>query len=180
MDGHLSGAKVAFLLTNGFEDTELTVPQQAVIDAGGKAVIVSPHSGTITGKHGHQTRVDLPVDLARASLFDAVVLPGGRANSDHLRQDEYAIGFVRDFFEADKPVGVICRGAWILIPAKVAKGRKLTSHPDLADDFREAGATWVDREVVIDGNLFSSRNPGDLPAFVRALMKELAESAGTG
>lgn len=178
VEGRLTGAKVAFLATNGYEDSELTAPWKAVVAEGGKAVLISPHSGTINGKHGHQARVDLPVDVARASLFDALILPGGRANADHVRQDEYAIGFVRDFFDAGKPVGAICRGSWILIPAHAAKGRTLTSHPDLAEEFQHAGAHWVDRQVVIDGNLFTSRNPADLTAFIAALMKELQETTG--
>jgi protease I len=176
----LVGAKVAFLLTNGFEDRELTGPWRAVVEAGGKAVLISPHSGTITGKRGQPVPVDLPVDMANAGLFDALVLPGGSTNAAHLRENEYAIGFVRDFMEADKPVGAICHGGWILIDAGVARGRTVTSHPGLEAAFTAAGARWVDREVMVDGSLITSRNPGDLPAFESALLREVQDYAGTG
>lgn len=171
----LEGEKIAFLCTNGFEDTELTEPWRTVAEAGAKPVLVSPHSGVITGKHGQRVTVDLPVDLARASLFDGLVLPGGRANSDTLRQDPYAIGFVRDFMDANKPVAAICRGSWILAEAAVVRGRRLTSTPGLQDVHTAAGATWVDEEVVIDDRLITSRKPADLPAFIAALVKAIRE-----
>lgn len=171
----LEGEKIAFLCTNGFEDTELSEPWKTVVDAGGKAVLVSPHSGVITGKWGHRATVDLPVDLARASLFDALVLPGGRTNSDILRQNPDAIGFVKDFFAANKPVAAICRGSWILAEAKVVKGRRLTSTPGLKEVHEAAGAHWVDEEVVIDDRLITSRKPADLPAFIAALVAAIAE-----
>lgn len=171
----LDGHKVAFLATNGFEDSELTSPWQAVTEAGATAVLISPESGTITGKNGHRAKVDLPVDSASARLFDALVLPGGVVNGDHLRMDSRAVAFVRDIFAARKPVGVICHGGWILTEADVLRGRTLTSYPSLATDLRNAGATWVDREVVVDHGLVSSRRPGDLPAFNRKLIEEIAE-----
>lgn len=171
----LEGEKIAFLCTNGFEDTELTEPWRTVTEAGAKAVLISPHSGVITGKGGTRVTVDVPVDLARASLFDALVLPGGRTNADTLRQDPYAIGFVRDFFEANKPVAAICRGSWILAEAKVVRGRRLTSTPGLKEVHEAAGATWVDEEVVIDDRFITSRKPDDLPAFIGALVRAIAE-----
>lgn len=176
----LAGARVAFLLTNGFEDRELRGPWATVLDAGGRPTLVSPQSGTITGKRGQPVRVDIPVDLANARLFDALILPGGSKNSAHLRESEYAIGFVRDFMEANKPVGTICHGGWILIDARMVRGRTLTSHPSLEEAFTKAGAHWVDQEVVVDRNLFSSRNPDDLPAFEAALLREVQMYAALG
>jgi protease I len=176
----LAGARVAFLLTNGFEDRELDGPWKVVLEHGGKPTLISPQSGVITGKRGEPVRVDLPVDLAAARLFDALILPGGHINSGHLRENEYAVGFVRDFMEANKPVGTICHGGWILIDAKKVRGRTLTSHPSLKEAFTAAGAHWVDREVVVDGNLFSSRNPDDLPAFQAALVREVQIYAALG
>ena len=174
-EGILSGRKVAFLLTNGFEDSELTSPWEAIGKAGGKAVLIAPETGTITGKNGHLARVDLPVDNANASLFDALVLPGGVVNADHLRLNERAVAFVRDIFASNKPVAVICHGAWILADAEVLRGRRITSYPSLATDLRNAGATWVDQEVVVDNGLVSSRRPADLPAFNRKMVEEIAE-----
>ncbi len=174
--GRLAGMRVAFLLTNGFEDTELTSPWQAVVKAAAKPVLVAPESGVITGKHGHRATVDIPLDLARPDLFDALVLPGGRANAEHLRENERAVAFVRDFFEMHKPVGVICHGGMILATADVVRDHTLTSFPTIADSLREAGAVWVDREVVVDHHLVSSRRPADLPAFDRALVREIASA----
>lgn len=170
----LAGVKVAFLLTNGFEDSELTSPWEAVARAGGKPVLVSPESGVITGKKGHRATVDVPIDLAQPSLYDALVLPGGRVNADHLRNVERAVGFVKEFFETGKPVGVICHGSWILARAGVVRGRRMTSYPSLENDLRAAGADWVDEEVVVDGLLVSSRRPADLPAFDHALVRTIA------
>jgi protease I len=173
--GILDGHKVAFLLTNGFEDSELTSPWEAVVKAGGHPVLIAPETGTITGKNGHKAQVDLPVDNARASLFDALVLPGGVVNADHLRMNERAVAFVRDTFAADKPVAVICHGGWILADADVLRGRTITSYPSLKTDLRNAGATWVDREVVVDNGLVSSRTPADLAAFNAKMVEEIAE-----
>jgi protease I len=171
----LEGEKVAFLLTNGFEDSELAEPWKKVVDAGATGVIIAPESGVVTGKRGYQATVDVPVDWARASLFDALVIPGGRINVGQLRKNEYAVGFVRDFFEADKPVAAICHGGWLLAAADVVQGRTLTSYPDIQEDMRQAGATWVDREVVVDGRLITSRTPADLPAFIAALVNAIKE-----
>jgi protease I len=171
----LEGRRVAFLLTNGYEDSELTSPWEAVTKAGAQAVLVSPETGRIRGKKGHEASVDLPVDGARAALFDALVLPGGVVNGDHLRMSKEAVAFVRDMVTAGKPVGVICHGGWILAEADVVRGRTVTSYPSLATDLRNAGATWVDEEVVVDRALVSSRRPADLPAFNAKLVEEIAE-----
>ena len=173
----LNGKKVAFLATGGYEDSELTSPWKAVQLAGGVPVMVSPKPDAIEGKNGHLQKVDRPVAEARASDFDALVLPGGVVNADHLRMDADAVRFAREFFEQHKPVGAICHAAWTLIEAGVVDGRTLTSYPSLATDLRNAGATWVDEEVVVDEGLVSSRTPDDLPAFNAKLVEEIAEGA---
>lgn len=171
----LDGKRVAFLLTDGFEDSELTSPWEAVTAAGAEAVLVSPEQGTISGKNGHEQSVDLAASSASASDFHALVLPGGVVNADHLRMDESSIAFARDFFAQHKPVGVICHGAWILTDADVLDGRTITSYPSLKTDLRNAGANWVDEEVVVDAGLVSSRTPDDLPAFNAKVVEEIEE-----
>lgn len=176
----LTGKKVAFLLTNGYEDSELTSPWEAVIGAGAQATLVSPADDDLTGKKGHRAPVDLAVSAADASDFDALVLPGGVVNADHLRIDEDSVRFAKAFFEAHKPVGVICHGAWILIEAGVVNGRTITSYPSLRTDLENAGANWVDEEVVVDQGLVSSRTPNDLPAFNAKLVEEFGEGKHQG
>lgn len=176
----LDGKKVAFLLTNGFEDSELTSPWDAVSEAGAEAVLVSPEAGTLTGKKGHEASVDQGVADADATQFDALMLPGGVVNGDKLRMDQDAVAFTRAFFEAGKPVGVICHGGWILTDADVLRGRTMTSYPSLQTDLRNAGAEWVDEEVVVDQGLVSSRTPDDLPAFNAKLVEEIGEGAHAG
>ena len=176
----LTGTTVAFLLTDGYEDSELTSPWQAAVDAGATPVLVSPAEGNVTGEKGHSQKVDLPVSAAKAADFDALMLPGGVGNADALRMDTDAVGFVRDFFAQHKPVGVICHGAWILTEAGVVEGRTITSYPSLATDLRNAGATWVDEEVVVDQGLVSSRTPKDLPAFCDKVVEEIAEGPHSG
>jgi len=171
----ISDSRVAFLATDGFEDSELTSPWQAVTGAGATATMVSPESDEITGKNGHVQPVDLPISGASADDFDALVLPGGVVNADHLRLDRPSADFARAFFDQGKPVGVICHGAWILIEAGVVDGRTLTSYPSLATDLRNAGAAWVDEEVVVDAGLVSSRTPDDLPAFNAKVIEEIGE-----
>jgi len=177
---HLTGKRVAFLLTDGFEDSELTSPWQAVTEAGATATLVAPADFTVTGKNGHEQEVDTSVSDADPGDFDALVLPGGVVNADHLRTDDGAVAFARAFFEQHKPVGVICHGAWILIEAGVVDGRTITSYPSLKTDLRNAGANWVDEEVVVDGGLVSSRTPDDLPAFNAKVVEEIAEGAHVG
>lgn len=176
----LDGKKVAFLLTDGFEDSELTSPWGALIDAGAQTTLISPTDGTVTGKNGHEQKVDEDVADADASAFDALVLPGGVVNADHLRMDPDAVAFARAFFEDSKPVSVICHGAWILVEADVVRGRTLTSYPSLRTDLRNAGATWVDQRVTVDEGLVSSRTPDDLPAFNAKTIEEIAEGPHAG
>lgn len=176
----LDGKKVAFLLTNGFEDSELTSPWEAVTQAGAQAVLVSPESGSLTGKKGHEAAVDAVVAAADAGDYDALVLPGGVANGDKLRMSTGSVAFTKAFFEAGKPVGVICHGGWILTDADVVRGRRMTSYPSLQTDLRNAGAEWVDEEVVVDQGLVSSRTPDDLPAFNAKLVEEIGEGKHQG
>lgn len=177
---NLNGKKIAFLSTDGFEDAELTSPWQAVTDAGASAVLVAPQSGSISGKNGYEQTVDVTVASADADDFDALVLPGGVVNADNLRMDADAVAFARAFFTAHKPVGAICHAAWTLVEAGVVDGRTLTSYPSLKTDLRNAGATWVDEEVVVDQGLVSSRTPDDLPAFNAKLIEEFAEGEQEG
>ena len=171
----LSGRKVAFVATDGYEDSELTEPWRALTDAGAELTMIAPESGDIEGKKGHRQRVDRVTGEVDASEFDALVLPGGVVNADHLRMDEPAVRVARGFFEAGKPVGVICHGAWLLVEADVVDGRTMTSYPSLRTDLRNAGAEWVDREVVVDNGLVTSRRPDDLPAFNAKLVEEVGE-----
>ena len=176
----LTGKKVAFLATDGFEDSELTSPWEAITSAGATAVMVAPESGEIEGKNGHRQSVDMPAAEAKADDFDALVLPGGVVNADHLRMDEPSVAFARNFFVQHKPVGAICHAAWTLIEGGVVGGRILTSYPSLKTDLRNAGAQWVDEEVVVDNGLVSSRTPDDLPAFNAKVIEEIGEGRHAG
>jgi len=167
--------RIAFLLTDGYEDSELTSPWDAVTGEGATAVLIAPETGEVEGKNGHTQTVDLAAQAASADDFDALVLPGGVVNADHLRMDTASVAFARAFFEQHKPVAVICHGAWILIEADVVRDRKMTSYPSLRTDLRNAGANWVDEEVVVDAGFVSSRTPDDLPAFNAKLIEEVAE-----
>ncbi|WP_425845311.1 type 1 glutamine amidotransferase domain-containing protein [Agrococcus sp. TSP3-2-1] len=171
----ITGKKVAFVLTDGFEDSELTSPWEAVQSAGGEPTLISPKEGSIEGKNGHEQAVDASPGSVSASDFDALVLPGGVVNADHLRMDEASVALVKGFADAGKPIGVICHGAWILIEAGAVDGRRITSYPSLKTDLRNAGADWVDEEVVTDKGLVSSRTPDDLPAFNAKIVEEFAE-----
>ena len=176
---NLSGKRVAILATDGVEQVELLEPRKALEDAGAEADVVAPKGGTIKGwDHDHWGQeIDVDVELSKASAedFDALMLPGGVMNPDHLRMDEAAVAFVRAFFDAGKPVAAICHAPWMLIQAGVAKGRRLTSYPSLRLDLENAGATWVDEEVVTDQGLVTSRKPDDIPAFNRKMVEEIAE-----
>ena len=180
----ISGKKVAFLLTDGVEQIELTSPWEAVKAAGGIPTLVSPSTGTVQGfdgvDKGETFTVDLAVADARADDFDALVLPGGVVNADFLRVDKDAQNFARSFFEAHKPVAAICHAAWLLIEAGVVKGRDMTSFSSLATDLKNAGAKWSDEEVVVDQGLVTSRSPKDLPAFNDKLVEEIAEGEHQG
>ena len=171
----LSGSKIAILATDGFEQSELFKPRQALDQEGARTEVVSPKSGTIKGwEHtdwGQAVAVDKTLDSADAADYDALLLPGGVMNPDKLRMDSKAIAFVKAFFDAEKPVGAICHGPWSVIEAGAAKGRTMTSWPSLKTDIENAGATWVDQEAVVDRNLVTSRNPNDIPAFNREILK---------
>jgi deglycase len=174
MIGSLDGRRVAFLLTDGFEDSELTSPWQVLTEAGAAATLVSIRSGAVTGKKGHEQSVDALAGATSAADFDALVLPGGVINADHLRMDDAAVALVRGFVTEGKPIAVICHGAWILIEAGGVRGRRITSYPSLRTDLTNAGAQWVDEEVVNDAGLVSSRTPKDLPRFNAELVTLLA------
>ena len=180
-DSPLAGRRIAFLVAaEGIEQVELTEPWDAVRDAGGDPVLVSPASGKVQA-FDHLDKADtFPVDQTVADadpeLFVGLVLPGGVANPDSLRMDEDAVAFVKAFFDADKPVAAICHAPWVLVEADVVKGRRVTSWPSLQTDLRNAGAEWVDEEVVVDGNLVTSRKPDDLPAFVAELTQRFAST----
>jgi protease I len=178
MPTSLQGRRIAFLATDGVEQSELKEPWKAVREAGAETDLVSLESGQIQGfehlSEGETFPVDRTLDEADASDYDGLVVPGGVANPDRLRMDERAVRFVGQFFAAGKPAGVICHGPWMLIEADVVRGRTLTSWPSLHTDIRNAGGDWVDREVVVDGELITSRKPDDLPAFCAALIEKLA------
>lgn len=176
----ISGSRVAFLATDGFEDSELTSPWKAVTEAGGEAKMVSPKASSITGSKGHEQMVDVAVKDASVADFDALVLPGGVVNADQLRMDQPSQQFAKAFFEQHKPVGVICHGGWLLVEANVVDGRTMTSYPSLRTDLVNAGANWVDEEVVVDQGLVSSRTPDDLPAFNSKLVEEIGEGPHPG
>ncbi len=180
MANELQGKKIAFLAAmEGTEQIELTEPWKAVEEAGGEAELISTDSGEIQGFNhldkGDTFQVDKTVSEASASDYDGLVLPGGVANPDNLRMNEDAVKFVRDFFEQAKPVGAICHAPWTLIEADVLNGRTVTSFPSLQTDLRNAGATWVDEEVVVDQGLVTSRTPDDLPAFNDKIVEEFYE-----
>lgn len=177
----IDGKRIAFLATDGVEQVELDRPWQAVTDAGGQPELVSLASGDIQAFNhldkGDKKHVDRSLDDASADSYDALVLPGGVANGDFVRADERAARFVRAFADAGKPISVICHGGWVLIEADVVRGRTMTSWPSLQTDLRNAGAHWVDEEVVVDNGLVSSRKPDDLDAFCAKVVEEIAEGA---
>jgi protease I len=178
MTQHLQGKTVALLVEHGFEQVELTSPREALEQAGASTHIVSPQSPKVKGwqhtQWGDELSVDVTLAEADPARYDALVLPGGVMNPDNLRTNPQALEFVRAFFAAGKPVGAICHGAWTLIDAGVIHGRTITSYSSIKTDLDNAGAHWVDEEVVRDNGLVSSRNPNDLPAFNGALVEEFA------
>ena len=172
----LNGKKIAFAVANeGIEQIELTSPWEAVEQAGGQPVLVSVENGKVQAFNhldkGDTYPVDATFEDADPDQYDGLVLPGGVANPDNLRLHEDAIAFVKAFFDADKPVAAICHAPWSLVEADVVRGRTLTSWPSLQTDLRNAGADWQDEEVVVDGNLVTSRKPDDLPAFNEKLVE---------
>lgn len=177
---NLQGMKVAILITDGFEQVEMTEPRKALENAGASTRVVSPKGGQVRGwnhtEWGDRFPVDVTLDHARAADFDALVLPGGVMNPDKLRMMPAAVEFVKSFFAADKPVAAICHGPWTLIEAGAAKNRRMTSWPSIKTDLRNAGADWVDEELVIDGSLVSSRKPDDIPAFNRGMIEVFSKA----
>jgi len=175
----LQGKRVAFLATDMVEQVELTEPWKAVEQAGAAPELISLEEGEIQGFNHYDKadtfKVDHTVEVAHADDYDALVIPGGVGNPDTMRGDENAVQFVRDFFEQNKPVGVICHGPWMLVEAGVVRGRKVTSWPSLQTDIRNAGGEWVDEQVVVDNGLVTSRKPDDLPAFTAKIVEEFAE-----
>jgi len=184
MADQLKGKRVAALATHGFEQDELLQPRKALIDAGAAVEVVSPESGRIRGwKHkewGEEVKVDRPLEHARADEYDALLLPGGVMNPDRLRMDPRAVQFVKRFFDDGKPIAVICHGPWTLVEADVVRGVTMTSWPSVKMDLKNAGANWVDQEVVVDRGIVSSRKPEDIPAFNRKMIEEFAEGVHGG
>lgn len=180
MAGELNGRTIAVLATDGVEQVELTEPVKALRNAGAQVEVISDKEGEIQAFKHHDKGLKLPVDLplkeADPQTFDGLVLPGGVINPDALRLIPQAIDFVRHFVEEKKPIAAICHGPWTLINAGGVKGRKMTSWPSLQTDLANAGARWVDEEVVLDGNLVTSRKPDDLPAFNKRMIEEFSHS----
>lgn len=181
MSSPLKGKKVAFLATDGFEQIEFTKPWDEIQKAGADTELVSLKSGNIQGFEHFEPQDEFPVDAtvgeAKASEYDGLVIPGGVHNPDALRLDPKAVQFVKDFLDAGKPVAAICHGPWVLVEAGAVKGRTVTSWPSLKTDITNAGGTWVDKEVVTDNGLTTSRKPADLSAFCRKVIEELAEGS---
>lgn len=177
----LSGMTVAILVANGFEQVEMTEPRQALQDAGADTAIVSPEEDEVRGWNhtdwGGTFAIDVPLNEAQAERYDALLLPGGVMNPDRLRRNPAVQAFVRAFFDGGKPVAAICHAPWTLIDAEVVKGRTLTSYESLRRDLENAGASWVDQEVVVDLGLVTSRKPDDIPAFNQMMVSVFADAA---
>ena len=175
----LTGKKIAILATDGFEQVELTKPKQALEEAGATVHVVSPKQDQIKGwdetDWGQSVTVDVSLDQANADTYDALVLPGGQINPDKLRTEEKAISFIANFGKQNKPIAAICHGPWTLIEAELVRGKKMTSFPSIKTDLKNAGAEWVDQEVVVDQGIITSRNPDDIPAFNKAMIEEFAK-----
>lgn len=184
MANELNGKRVAIVLTDGFEQIEMTSPREALEKAGAKCTLVAPKGGKVQGFKHHDKQdafdVELELDKANARDFDAVLLPGGVINADAIRIEKKAQEFVQEIDRAGKPVLVICHGSWLLVSAGLTRGRTITSWPTLQDDLRNSGATWKDEEVIRDRNWVSSRKPDDLPAFNKASIELVRESRGRG
>ncbi len=179
MARQLDGKKVAILVTDGFEQVEMTKPREALDEAGAETKIVSLKPGKIQGMHhadkGDKFDVDLTLDEARPEKFDALLIPGGLMKPDALRSNDDALEFARHFFREGKPVAAICHGPWVLIDAGVVRGRTLTSWPAIKNDVKNAGGKWVNEEVVVDNGLVTSRKPDDIPAFNKKMIEEIRE-----
>lgn len=179
MSDELKNKRCAILATDGFEQIEMTSPREALAKVGAQTALISPTSGEIQGmnhdERGDKFSVDVALDDADPNDYDALVLPGGVANPDSLRMNPKAVAFVRAFADAGKPIAAICHGPWTLIEAGVADGRRMTSWPSLETDLRNAGADWVDEQVVVDRGVVTSRKPDDLEAFNRKMIEEFQE-----
>jgi protease I len=175
----LRNKRIAALVDNGFEQSELLEPKKALENAGAKVDVVSPQSTKVKGwKHtnwGEEVNVDVHLDKANPNEYDAILLPGGVMNPDKLRANEQAIRFVQSFVDAKKPIAAICHGPWTLIETGALRGRTMTSWPSLKTDLKNAQAIWVDEECVVDNGLVTSRKPDDIPAFNRKMIEEFAE-----
>ena len=184
MNHDLNGKRVAILVADGFEQDELVKPREALDEAGAETAVVLPCEKKVKGrkhdKPGRSVRVDLPLNEADPTDFDALLLPGGVQNPDTLRMNEKAVRFVKSFFDDHKPVAAICHGPWTLVEADVVRGRRLTSYASIKTDLRNAGANWVDEEVVVDNGLVTSRKPDDIPAFNEKMLEEFAEGRHPG
>ena len=181
---YLTGKRIAILVDEGFEQVELIKPRKALDKAGAATQVVSPQEGEVRGwnltKWGKYVSVDVPLETADPSAFDALLLPGGVMNPDKLRTNPKAVEFVKHFIDAGKPVAAICHAPWTLIEAGAVKGRTITSFPSLRTDLINAGANFVDQEVVTDNGLVTSRRPDDIPAFIKKMIAEFAEDAHEG
>lgn len=175
MENVLNEKRIALLATNGFEDSELEKPLKALRSAGATVTIISEKVGSFEGKNGTKIEAEMAAGEAVADDFDGLLLPGGVENPDRLRMSADAVELVRGFFEQHKPVAAICHAPWLLIEAGVLDGRTVTSWPSLKTDLENAGAEWVDEEVVVDNGLVTSRKPDDLPAFCDKMIEEFAE-----
>ena len=181
MENKLNGKKVAILVANGFEQVELTGPKEALEASGAETEIISPAEKKVRGWEGEDMdwgskfKVDVPLAEANARNYDALLLPGGVMNPDKLLLHPEAIEFIRQFVNSGKPIGAICHGPWTLIDAGAVKGRRMTSYPSIKTDLINAGANWVDEEVVVDNGIVTSRKPADIPAFNRKLIEEISE-----
>jgi protease I len=181
MENQLSGKRVAILVANGFEQVELTGPKEGLEAAGAETDIISPVEKKVRGWEGEDMdwgskfKVDVPLAEANARNYDALLLPGGVMNPDKLRIEPQAIEFIRQFVNSGKPIGAICHGPWTLIEAGAVRGRRMTSYPSIKTDLMNAGANWVDEEVVVDNGIVTSRKPADIPAFNRKLIEEISE-----
>jgi len=181
MASNLNGKKIAILATDGFEQVELTEPRKALDEAGATTVVIAPKSGEIKGwkfkEWGDSVTVDKTLDDANPNDYDALVLPGGVINPDHLRMEPAAVNFVRQFVGTGRTVAAICHGPWTLVEADVVRGKKVTSWPSVKTDLKNAGANWVDQEVVTDGQFIFSRKPDDIPAFSKAIIESVSQGA---
>src|SRR3954464_4756615 len=182
MASNLNGRKTGILATDGFEQVELTEPRKALDEAGATTVVISPKSGEIKGwkfkEWGDTVRVDKILENANPNDYDALVLPGGVINPDHLRTEPMAVNFVRQFISTGGTVAAICHGPWTLVEAGAVRGKKVTSWPSLKADLKNAGASWVDQEVVTDGQFIFSRKPDDIPAFSKAIIEAVSGEKG--